>query len=56
MKETLEQSQITNFSIILGLNAIVSKLVVGNILFVKKMKIAYQTCMKIKKSLLKSVQ
>ena len=32
------------------------KLVVGNILFVSKMKTVYQTYMKTKKGLLKSVQ
>ena len=56
MKETLKQSQNKNFAIFLGLNAIISKLVVGNIPFVQNMKRAYQTYMKTKKSLVKSVQ
>ena len=56
MQETLKLSQIENFAHFLGLNAIISKLVVGNIPVVSKMKRAYQTYMKTKKSLLKSVQ
>ena len=48
MKETLKQSQIKDFANFLGLNAIISKLVVGNIAVVKKMKRAYQTYMYMK--------
>ena len=56
LQETLKQSQIKNFANFLGLSAIISKLVVGNILVVSKMKRAHQTHMRTKKSLLKSVQ
>ena len=56
LQETLKQSQIKNFAHFLGLNAIISKLVVGNIPVIYIMKRAYQTYMKTKKKLLKSVQ
>ena len=56
LQETLKQSQIKNFAQFLGLNAIISKLVVGNIPVAYIMKRACQTYMKTKKSLLKSVQ
>ena len=49
MWENLEQIQIKFFSIFLDLNAIILKLVVGNIPFVSKIKTVYQTYMKTKK-------